>query len=120
MYQSRAQWSPIAGLLFLIDGVTMAKKIIRKSLKQIKKIDASPFSIYWEKMNYYFLAAGLLVVVVGFYLLSIGTWDSFSSLVIAPLLLFAGYVLIFPASIFYRKKSIQEKPREDNSAIGKS
>ena len=51
----------------------MTKKIIRKNLKLTKKIAASPFSIYWEKMNYYFLAAGLLVVVVGFYLLSIGT-----------------------------------------------
>ena len=98
----------------------MAKKVKRKSIKQTKKIVASPFSIYWEKMNYYFLAAGILVVVVGFYFLSIGTWNSFSSLVIAPLLLFTGYILIFPASIFYRKKSNQKNPQGDNNAVGKS
>lgn len=98
----------------------MATKVKRKSLKQTKKVAASPFSIYWEKMNYYFLAAGILVVVVGFYFLSIGPWNSFSSLVIAPMLLFIGYVLIFPASILYRKKSNQGKSQGDNSASGQS
>jgi membrane protein YdbS with pleckstrin-like domain len=98
----------------------MAQKIKRKSDRQTKKIFVSPFSIYWEKSNYYFLAAGIVVVIFGFYFLSIGPWDSFSSLVIAPILLFIGYVLIFPASILYRKKTDQTKPQEDNIAAGKS
>jgi membrane protein YdbS with pleckstrin-like domain len=98
----------------------MAKKVKRKFVKQSKKAAASPFSIYWQRMNYYFLAAGIIVVVIGFYFLSIGPWNSFSSLVIAPILLFIGYVLIFPASILYRKKFKPENPQEDKIAAGKS
>jgi membrane protein YdbS with pleckstrin-like domain len=98
----------------------MAKKIKRKSIRQSRKTSVSPFSIYWEKTNYYFLAAGIIVVVIGFYFLSIPPWDSFSSLVIAPILLVIGYVLIFPASILYRKKSEKVKSEGDDSAAGES
>ncbi|HEY7751800.1 MAG TPA: hypothetical protein VH917_05860 [Ignavibacteriaceae bacterium] len=98
----------------------MAQRIKHKTSKHLKKDFASPFNIYWEKSNYYFLAAGIVVVILGFYFLSIGPWDSFSSLVIAPILLFISYVLIFPASILYRKKTNQTKPQEDNIAAGKS
>ena len=98
----------------------MAKKIKRKTERTVKKDFISPFRIYWEKENYYFLAAGIVVVILGFYFLSIGPWDSFSSLVIAPVLLFIGYVIIFPASILFRKKFSHPKSQEDDIAAGKS
>ncbi|MCZ7614323.1 MAG: hypothetical protein M5T52_12510 [Ignavibacteriaceae bacterium] len=41
--------------------------------------------------------------------MTIGPWDSFSSLVISPILLFIAYVIIFPLSIFLRKKSDKEQ-----------
>ncbi|RKY94279.1 MAG: hypothetical protein DRQ01_02750 [Ignavibacteriae bacterium] len=98
----------------------MAKKIKKRHLKQTKKVRVSPFSIYWEKKNYQFLVLGIVVVVVGFYLLSVGAWNSFTSIVIAPILLVAGYVLIFPLSIFYRKKDKKELIQDSNIATGKS
>jgi hypothetical protein len=87
----------------------MATKIKKKTVKQIKKISVSPFNIYWDKKNYYLLALGLMVTIVGFYFMTIGPWDSFSSLVISPILLFIAYVIIFPLSIFLRKKTDKEQ-----------
>lgn len=87
----------------------MAQKIRKKSIKQAKKNTASPFNIYWEKKNYYLLGLGLLLTVVGFYFMAQGPWDSFSSLVISPIILFIAYVVIFPLSIFIRKKSEKEQ-----------
>ena len=81
----------------------MAKKVKKRQIKQTKKAAVSPFSIYWEKKNYHFLGLGIVVIIIGFFLMSVGTWDSFTSIVISPILLVAGYVLIFPLSIFYRK-----------------
>lgn len=87
----------------------MATKIRKKTVKQIKKTSVSPFNIYWEKKNYYLLILGLIVTIVGFYFMTIGPWDSFSSLVISPILLFIAYVIIFPLSIFLRKKTDKEQ-----------
>lgn len=98
----------------------MTKKVKKRQVKQTKKVRVSPFNIYWEKKNYYFLMLGIVVIIVGFYLMSVGAWNSFSSLVIAPILLVAGYVLIFPLSIFYRKKDKKELTQDSNIAAGKS
>ena len=49
--------------------------------------------------------------------MTIGPWDSFSSLVISPILLFIGYVIIFPLSIFLRKKTEKEKSSEEKNAV---
>ena len=97
----------------------MAKKITRKQTKQIKKTRVSPFNIYWEKQNYYLLILGMAVIVIGFYFMTLGPWNSFSSLVVSPILLFIGYVIIFPLSIFLRKKSGKEKSSEEKNAVGK-
>jgi len=88
----------------------MATKIKRrKTTKQLKKSSVSPFNIYWEKKNYYLLVLGLIVTIIGFYFMTIGPWNSFSSLVISPIILFIAYVIIFPLSIFLRKKSEKEQ-----------
>lgn len=86
----------------------MAKAVKRKSLKPAKKTFVSPFNIYWDKTNYILLFAGILFVIVGFYVMSIGEWDSATSLVISPIILFIGYVIIFPLSILFRNKDSVE------------
>jgi hypothetical protein len=83
----------------------MATKIKKRAIKQTKKTSVSPFNIYWEKKNYYLLFLGVLVTIIGFYFMSVGTWNSFSSLIISPILLFIAYIIIFPLSMFLRKKS---------------
>jgi hypothetical protein len=100
----------------------MAKKVIKKNIHKSKKTvkAVSPFSIYWEKQNYYILFLGFVVIIAGFYLMSIGPWNSTPSLVISPLLLVIGYILIFPASLFLRKKSRENLLQEEKVDTGKS
>ena len=98
----------------------MAQKIKKRTIKQTKKISVSPFSIYWEKRNYYILFLGLIITVIGFYFMTMGSWDSFSSLVISPIILFIAYVIIFPLSIFLRKRSEKGKIQENEVDSGKS
>ena len=100
----------------------MAKKVQRKNIRKSKKVQAqqSPFKIYWEKQNYLFLSLGFIVIIIGFYLMTIGPWDSVPSLVISPILLFIGYVLIFPASILSRKKKGKDVKQEEQVDSGKS
>jgi len=98
----------------------MATKIKKRTIKQTKKTSVSPFNIYWEKKNYYLLLLGLLVTIIGFYFLTIGPWDSFSSLVISPILLFIAYIIIFPLSIFLRKRTEKALTQENEIDPGKS
>lgn len=86
----------------------MAKAVRKRSVKSAKKTFVSPFSIYWDKTNYLLLVAGMVFVLVGFYVMSLGKWDSTESLVISPIILFIGYVIIFPLSILFRKKETAE------------
>ena len=83
----------------------MAKKIQSKSSKQVKKKSVSPFNIYWEKKNYIFLFAGILVLILGYILMSDGKWNSTSALLISPIVLGIAYLVIFPLSIFSAKKN---------------
>lgn len=98
----------------------MAKQIKKKTTRQTKKTSVSPFNIYWDKKNYYLLILGLLVTIIGFYFMTIGPWDSFSSLIISPILLFIAYIIIFPLSMFLRKKSEKAQTQENEIDPGKS
>jgi ATP/ADP translocase len=80
----------------------------KKVVKQQKNIPASPFTIYWEKRNYYFLLLGIALLIIGFYLMSIGNWDNPIALIVSPIVLIISYFLIFPLSIFYRNKQINK------------
>lgn len=85
----------------------MAVKAKKKNVKTIKKSLPSPFNNYWQKSNYTFFSLGILVIVLGFYFMSLGEWNSTSSLIISPILLIIGFVIIIPFSIFYKKKNEQ-------------
>ena len=78
-------------------------KVKRKSKLQKQNVE-SPFKNYWGKENYILLIVGIAVVFVGFYLMSFGPWDNPISLTISPLVLLVAYLVIFPLSIFYKKK----------------
>jgi FtsH-binding integral membrane protein len=98
----------------------MATKMKKRTIKQTKKTSVSPFSIYWDKKNYYLFALGLILTIVGFYFMTIGPWNSVSSLVISPIILFIAYVIVFPLSIFLRKKSEKEQSQDNDIDSGKS
>ena len=83
----------------------MAVKTKKKNVKTVTKSLPSPFNIYWEKTNYLLFGIGMFLIILGFYFMGQGEWDSSSSLVISPILLFLGFVVVMPASIMYRKKN---------------
>lgn len=91
---------------------------VKKNVRTVKKSYPSPFSIYWEKENYYFLFGGIGLLLVGYYVMSLGNWDNGLSLNLSPVLLLIGYALVLPAAIFYRKNKARKNEVENVS--GKS
>ncbi|MFC2150505.1 hypothetical protein ACFLQV_03270 [Calditrichota bacterium] len=65
---------------------------------------------HFSRTNVVLFALGTMVLVVGFWLMTMGPWDSTLSLTVSPLVLLLAYLVIFPISIFYNKKeSSQDK-----------
>ena len=64
----------------------------------------SPFNNYWRKENYILLFFGILLLFVFYGLMGQGTWDSSLSLTLSPIVLIIAYLIVFPLSIFYKKK----------------
>ena len=56
------------------------------------------------KTNYIIFIVGLLSLILGYYLMSSGSVNSFQSLTLSPILLFLGYIVIIPLALVYRKK----------------
>jgi hypothetical protein len=83
----------------------MAKK---KSFLKEQKIRTSPFSDYWNKYNFYLLYLSLGILILGFYFMSVGSWDSFISLNISPLIIMVTYLLLLPAVILIKIKTKQK------------
>ncbi len=86
----------------------MAQKIKKKSVATKKSL-VSPFNIYWDKQNYMFLFLGFVLLIIGYYVMSLGSWDSTESLIISPIILVIAYILIFPLAIFSKKKEAGDK-----------
>lgn len=78
-------------------------KVRKQNLR--KRGFVSPFNNYWSKENYILLFVGILLLFVGYGLMGQGNWDSSLSLTYSPIVLIVAYLIVFPLSIFYRKKS---------------
>ena len=71
------------------------KKVATESIDQKESTEgAAPFTL----VNYILFAAGLLDITVGWFLLRGG------HITIAPVMLIAGYCVIIPLAIIFRKK----------------
>ena len=55
-------------------------------------------------VNYLLFGAAVLLMIIGYYFLSIGPADSKESLTIAPIILVIAYCIVVPLAIFWRKK----------------
>ncbi|MGD1006594.1 MAG: hypothetical protein ABR980_05120 [Ignavibacteriaceae bacterium] len=97
----------------------MAKQVNKRNVRKPRKI-VSPFNIYWKKKNFAFLFIGLIVIIIGFVLMSLGSWDSFPSLFISPVVLVIGYLIILPASILFTDKKEVENKDAQEIAPGKN
>ena len=78
---------------------------LRKKAKITKVSLISPFKDYWGKENLVFLIIGIIFLVAGYVLMSTDPWDSTIALTFSPIVLLIAYLVFFPLSIFYKKKS---------------
>ncbi|MCF7811855.1 DUF3098 domain-containing protein [bacterium] len=63
------------------------------------------------KPNLILFLVGVAILIIGFLLMSIGPWDNPLSRSVAPIVLLVGYLIVFPAAIFYRKSSDVDSPK---------
>ena len=83
----------------------MAKPVKRRGKGKAVTLKSSlPF----QTENYILFAIGIGVLILGYIALSIGPWDSFMSLTLAPVLLVLAFCIIFPVAILYKKKIKQQ------------
>jgi hypothetical protein len=77
--------------------------------RKAKKEAALPFT----KVNYYLIAIGIGLVILGFIAMAEGSVEGALPLVVAPILLVIGYCIIIPVGILYRKREVRpETPSE--------
>lgn len=84
----------------------MARDVSKTSARRGVRKEGLPFT----KTNYQILGAALVVIMAGYVALAQKPWDGFMPLVLAPILLVAGYCVLIPWGILHRSK----KEREEN------
>jgi len=57
----------------------------------------------YKRKNYLLFGVGVFVIIVGYLIMYLGEVNSVQSLVISPLLLLAGYLVIIPLALLYKK-----------------
>lgn len=69
------------------------------------KVDNNNKETIWpfKKNNYLIFGIGVLVIILGYVLMATGDVNSFQSVKLSPFILFIGYVVLIPLSIFYKK-----------------
>ena len=72
----------------------------KKQPGNIQLIDSWTF----EKTNYTLFVIGVLLIIIGYFVMANGTVNSFQSLTLSPILLFLGYIIFIPAALIYRSK----------------
>ena len=69
------------------------------------KVDNNNKETIWpfKKNNYLIFGIGVLTIIFGYVLMATGDVNSFQSVKLSPFILFIGYVILIPLSIFYKK-----------------
>ena len=88
-------------------------KSVRKNRRLKQSVKKSPFNNYWRRENYLLLGLGLLIIVIGNYLMTQGPWDNPVSLSVSPVVLLIAYLVVFPLSILYKKKK-SDNDKDEN------
>jgi hypothetical protein len=86
----------------------VAKPIRKDSRRKLIKDDRLPLS----RENFIIIGVGILVIIGGYLAMLAGSVEGFLSLVLAPLLLVAGYCVIIPFGILYRKGMFRRSPQD--------
>ena len=80
----------------------MGTNIKKSQSKEKPKLE---FSNSWgfSKLNYLLFSFGLISIFIGYIIMATGKVNSFQSLSVAPIFLFAGYIILIPISLIIEK-----------------
>ena len=56
----------------------------------------------FNKTNYLLLFSGILLIILGYFIMAYGEVNSFQSLTLAPVILFIGYIILIPSALIYK------------------
>ena len=63
----------------------------------------------FNKTNYFLLFSGILLIILGYFIMAYGEVNSFQSLTLAPIILFIGYIILIPSALIYRGKDYKKR-----------
>ncbi|MGB9696860.1 MAG: DUF3098 domain-containing protein [Ignavibacteria bacterium] len=86
----------------------MAKAKIQAK-KKIQKGDI--INLKLTKENYLIIAAGIVIIIIGYILMSEKSVDGFNPTVLAPILLVFGYLVVIPIGILFKKEWFARKDK---------
>lgn len=90
----------------------MAKPVHKRESKRKQAREAH---LPLGKQNFLIMGVGLIVILAGYLTMLTGSVEGFLPIVVAPLLLVAGYCVIIPIGILYRPAG---KTEGDHAAKG--
>lgn len=93
----------------------MQTKVKSKRQQTSKFSKKKEFSFPLEKENFVIIGIGIVLLVIGYFLMSENSVDGFMPTVIAPLLLVAGYCVVIPYGIMKKPKSEREQAAAGNT-----
>jgi hypothetical protein len=93
-----------AGTASPTENAAPAKERINVGKADVGKRSGERFNWPFSRKNLIWFLASVVVIIVGYIFLSIGPYDSTSSMTIGPVLLVIGYLVILPISIIVRDK----------------
>lgn len=74
----------------------------------------------FEKQNITIILAGVLIIVLGYYLMSVSETMGSLALDIAPIILVIGYLIVIPYGIMYGAKRLRRKETPPTEAESKT
>jgi len=93
----------------------MAKTVSSRTKKTKREI----ISLALTAKNYYIIGFGILLIVIGYVLMSANSVAGFGATVVAPILLVAGYCVVVPFGILYTDKNPEAKGEEKETVVVK-
>ena len=85
--------------------IFLQTRIIATNFRIMESKNKKTVMFLWpyKRKNYLLFGVGVFVIIVGYLIMYLGEVNSFQSLVISPLLLLAGYLVIIPLALLYKK-----------------
>ena len=62
----------------------------------------------FNKTNYFLFFNGILLIILGYFMMAYGEVNSFQSLTLAPIILFIGYIILIPGALIYKERKVKE------------